>query len=113
GLAVEGAAAAGRRSFLRTLAREARVGLTTGGVIGALAAGVAWAAHLEHGLVLGMLVGLALLANHVVGCLWGAALPFLMRWLGLDPAQSATVFTTTLTDLVGFLLLLAGASVWL
>ena len=34
-----------------------------------------------------------------------------MERLGFDPAQSATIFTTTLTDLVGFFTLLGLATV--
>ena len=39
-----------------------------------------------------------------------AAIPFVMSRLGFDPAQSATIFTTTLTDAVGFFTLLGLAA---
>jgi len=33
-------------------------------------------------------------------------IPMLMKKLGFDPAQSATIFATTVTDIVGFFSLL-------
>jgi magnesium transporter len=101
------------RLFRRVAAREVRVGLASGTVVGALAAAAAWTLHHDHGVGLGLLVGLALVANQTVGCLWGATIPLLMHKLRQDPAQSATIFTSTLTDLLGFLILLGLASVWL
>jgi magnesium transporter len=101
------------RSFRRVAARECRVGLATGAVTGVIAAAVAWACHVDHGLGLGLLVAPALAINQTIGCLWGATIPYVMWRLGKDPAQSATIFTTTLTDLLGFLTLLGLAARWL
>jgi magnesium transporter len=95
------------------LLREARVGLLAGGLTGLMAASVAWMMHLEHGTALGLIIGTAMTINLTLGCLWGAAIPFAMHRLGFDPAQSATIFTTAITDMIGFLLLLAMASIWL
>jgi magnesium transporter len=110
GMAVEGL---GPRTWVRVLWRELRVGLLTGLVTGAVAAAVALTFHHDHGLTLGLLVGLALVVNHTVACLWGVTIPYVMWRLGFDPAQSATIFTTTLTDVVGFLTLLGLASLFL
>jgi magnesium transporter len=101
---------ADRISLRRVVARELRVGAASGIVTGAAAAGVALVLHRGHGTLLGALVGTSLLINHTVACAWGAAIPFLMKWLGFDPAQSATIFTTTLTDVLGFFTLLGLAS---
>jgi magnesium transporter len=38
----------------------------------------------------------------VLACTSGVAIPFIMKWLGFDPAQSATIFATTVTDCCGF-----------
>jgi magnesium transporter len=94
----------------RVLARELRVGAASGVVVGAAAAAVALALHHRHGPLLGLLVGTSLLINHTAACAWGAAIPFVMKSLGFDPAQSATIFTTTLTDFLGFFTLLGLAS---
>jgi len=102
---------ADRVGLRRVVARELRVGAASGVVIGAAAAAVALALHHAHGPLLGALVGASLLINHTAACAWGAAIPFLMKSLGFDPAQSATIFTTTLTDFLGFFTLLGLASV--
>jgi magnesium transporter len=102
---------ADRTTLRRVVARELRVGAASGVVIGAVAAGVATALHHQHGPLLGLLVAASLLINQTVACVWGAAVPFIMRSLGFDPAQSATIFTTVLTDFVGFFTLLGLAAV--
>ena len=61
---------------------------------------------------LGFVVLLALSINHTLACTTGAAIPIAMQKLGFDPAQSATIFATTVTDVGGFLALLGLAS-WL
>jgi magnesium transporter len=71
---------------------------------------VALLIHYDHGPLLGVLVAASLFINHAVACVWGATIPFLMRAMGFDPAQSATIFTTTLTDMVGFFTLLGLAA---
>ena len=52
-------------------------------------------------------VGMALVINHTCACASGATIPFLMKKLGFDPAQSSTIFATTITDVVGFFALLS------
>ena len=48
-----------------------------------------------------------------VGVLWGAAFPILLDRIGLDPAVSSSVFLTTMTDMLSFLLILGSASYFL
>jgi magnesium transporter len=97
-------------SLRRVIGRELRVGAATGLVIGCATAVIVTVLHFSHGLMLGLLVAVSMLINHTVACAWGAALPFVMKRFGLDPAQSATIFTTTLTDMVGFFTLLGLAT---
>jgi magnesium transporter len=52
------------------------------------------------GLVL--VISLAMVVNMAVAGLAGAGIPLLLRTLGRDPAQSASIFLTTVTDIVGF-----------
>ncbi len=113
--------AAGRvdRALLRqVLVRELKVGVVAGIVIGLLMFGitvvtsghdVGWSRAAEYGTV----VAAAMVANLTLGCLVGTSVPVLMQRLGFDPAQSATIFTTAITDAVGFLLLLALAATFL
>src|SRR5258707_9833718 len=88
------------------LKRELIVGLLTGIVIG-LTTGIIAALfhyHEGHSIMLGFVIFLALVLNHVNACLTGVAIPFAMKYFGFDPAQSATIFATTFTDCGGVLL---------
>lgn len=95
-----------RKLLGKLLYREFLVGLLTGLVIGLTTAIIAWIFHRDHGAVLGIVVGVALVINHVMACISGVGIPFVMKGLGFDPAQSATIFATTVTDVVGFFSLL-------
>jgi magnesium transporter len=99
-----------RRLLGRVLKRELIVGLLSGLCVGASAVVISLVFHYEHGILLGVLAGVALLVNHALASVWGVAVPFAMKRLGFDPAQSATIFTTTLTDMVGFFTLLGLAT---
>ncbi len=98
------------RLLRRVLARETFVGLLTGLVCGVVTALVAlmW----QGNPALGLLIFVALVINHTVACATGAGIPFIMKRLGFDPAQSATIFATTVTDIVGFFCLLGLASIF-
>jgi magnesium transporter len=52
-----------------------------------------------------------MLGNMFVAALSGAGIPLLLRRMKMDPAVSAAVFVTTLTDVIGFLLFLGLASI--
>jgi magnesium transporter len=71
------------------------IGLTTG----LIAAIFNWS---HHGVVLGLVVCLALIFNHINACVTGVSIPFIMKKCGFDPAQSSTIFATTFTDCGGF-----------
>jgi magnesium transporter len=98
-----------RRQLRRLFLKEFIVGALTGTAIGLTTWAIAALFHYrEHGMMLGFLVFLALLFNHVNACVTGVAIPFVMKWFGFDPAQSATIFATTFTDCGGFF-----ATLWL
>jgi magnesium transporter len=96
----------------RVLRKELMVGLLTGLVVGI----TTWACCDLHifgadkyqgkATLVGFVVFLALLLNHINAGVTGVLIPFLMRRLGFDPAQSATIFATTFTDCGGFFLTL-------
>ena len=108
-----------RRLLWRVMYRQFLVGLLTGLIIGFLTASVAWIFHSDHGdgtgpgMKLGVVVAMALIVNHTLACVTGAGIPFIMKWFGFDPAQSSTIFATTITDVVGFFALLGLAAVML
>src|SRR5205807_2139915 len=101
------------RSLLKQILwREFLVGLLSGIVIGITTATIAAIFnYTNHGVLLGVIVMLALIINHVMACVSGVAIPFVMKWLGFDPAQSATIFATTVTDCCGFFATLGLASI--
>ena len=62
--------------------------------------------------VLGLVIGIAMIINLAVAGLAGMAVPFALERAGADPADSATVFVTTITDVVGFFTFL-GLATWI
>jgi magnesium transporter len=93
--------------------KEALVGLVNGFALGVLAFGVAWIAVLLVPAVsprLPWVVLLALWGNIVIGASMGALIPTLLHKAGADPAIASSVFLTTFTDMMGFLLVLSLAS---
>lgn len=104
----------GPKLLWRLLRKESIIGLMTGIVVGL----TTWACaalgvfghdkYQGHAFLIGSIVCAALIFNHVNACVTGVIIPFLMKRLGFDPAQSATIFATTFTDCGGFF-----ATLWL
>lgn len=63
--------------------------------------------------MLGVVIGLAMVVNLLVAGFFGACIPIILDKMGSDPAVSSTVFLTTLTDVVGFFVFLWLASLLL
>lgn len=63
--------------------------------------------------LLGLIIGVAMIINLITAGLFGAIVPLVMKSLGKDPASSATIFITTATDVLGFLVFLGLASLLL
>jgi magnesium transporter len=47
-----------------------------------------------------------------MAALSGATIPLILRALGRDPAQSASIFLTTVTDIIGFAAFLGLAAIF-
>lgn len=95
----------------RLLVRELILGMIHGVLLGVLIGliGFVW----KGNIMLGLILGLAMLGNMVVAGLTGAGIPLLLRRMGLDPAVSSAVFVTTITDILGFLLFLGLAAAFI
>ena len=93
----------------RLLLREIVLGFLHGVWLGVLVAAISivW----KQNLALGMVVGLAMLGNMILAGSVGAAVPLIMRRIGIDPAVASAVVVTTFTDVCGFLLFLSIATV--
>lgn len=94
------------------------VGVLTGVIIGVLTMTIAIIFGQEdttwtQNIALGAVVFIALVFNHTLACTTGAGIPFVLKRLGFDPAQSATIFATTVTDIAGFFALLGLARLFL
>ncbi len=87
--------------------KEGKLGAVNGVAIGAVTAAVA---YLWYGNpYLGVVIGLGMLVNLICAGLSGAAIPLLMKRIGIDPAQSSSIILTTVTDVVGFVAFLGFA----
>ncbi len=93
------------------LNRETIVGFLSGIVIGVTTAIIAMIWQFHHGVALGVVLGVSIIITQTLACITGAAIPFIMRQLGFDPAQSAIIFISTITDIAGFALLLGLATI--
>lgn len=51
---------------------------------------------------LALVIGLAMVVNMALAAVAGAGIPLVLRALRRDPAQSSSIFMTTVTDVVGF-----------
>ena len=68
---------------------------------------------MRAGLGMSAVIGLAMIVNMSSAAACGAIVPMLLRSLGLDPAQSASILLTTVTDVVGFAAFLGFASAFM
>jgi len=96
------------RNSLRVLANEMAAALLMGGVMGASVGALAWA--WQGSLWLGLVVGLAILGNQLVGSVAGVCFPMGLERMRQDPAVSAPIWVTNATDVLGALLLLGTAT---
>ncbi|MDP6565387.1 MAG: magnesium transporter, partial [Alphaproteobacteria bacterium] len=62
---------------------------------------------------LGVVIATAMIVNMVVAGLAGTLIPLGLTRAGIDPAVAATVFLTTITDVVGFFVFLGLAALFL
>lgn len=97
---------AGRRWSV--VGKEVLVGLGNGLAIGSAVAVIA--AVFNSNPRLGLVVMLAMWMNLAVAGFAGAFVPITLERLRVDPAVASSIFVTTFTDLVGFLLLLGLAT---
>lgn len=63
--------------------------------------------------LVGFILGVAMVTNLMVSAAFGTLVPVLLRRAGKDPASSATVFITTATDVLGFMVFLGLATILL
>jgi len=94
----------------RQIGKEILVGCINGVVFAVLMGGVAWAWFGSADI--GLVIGMAMIVNMIVAGLFGAIIPIALERHGIDPAVASSVFLTTVTDVVGFMVFL-GLGAWL
>ena len=99
------------RDYWRVLSKELVVGLINGMVLGII---IGVVAYLLKGIVmLGVVVALALWINTILAVSFGGLIPLLVKYARFDPAIASGPILTTLTDIMGFFILLSLATYWL
>lgn len=93
---------------LWVLAKETKVGVINGLVLGLLLGAVAF--FWKGNPWLGVVVGGALAANTVVSVTLGGMLPLVLKRFKLDPALVSSPLLTTVTDMCGFFFVLSFAA---
>jgi magnesium transporter len=104
-----GAISAGE--YTRVWVKEVGVGLINGTVLGALLGFAAWL--WKGNVYLGLVVGIALAVNTVIAVSLGGTVPLFLRRMGVDPAVASGPLLTTVTDMVGFFLVLSIAALFM
>lgn len=99
----------GKNNF-PTLLKESWLGLLHGFVLGVTVGIVAF--FWKGDILIAFIVGLSMIFSMIAAGIAGVSIPIGLRKLGLDPALSATIWMTTVTDVLGFLFLL-GLATWL
>jgi magnesium transporter len=100
----------GERAVRRFLNKELLVSLINGAAFALITGAIAALWFANPGL--GVVIGLAMVANLVAGALAGALIPMGLNRFGIDPAVSSGTFVTTVTDVVGFFAFLGIATLW-
>jgi magnesium transporter len=95
----------------RVLAKEIALAATKGVIFGSALGLIAWV--WKGNIYLGLIAGSALFLNMLIAGTAGVLIPMTLRRLGLDPATIAGVFDTMLTDLMGFLIYLGLATIFI
>lgn len=95
----------------RVWSKEVIVGVANGIVLGILIGIVAWL--WKDNAFLGVVIGLALALNTVIAVSIGGIVPLLLKRLNQDPAVASGPLLTTITDMMGFFLVLSLATVFM
>lgn len=99
------------RDFRRVLWREAGLGLVMGITLGLI--GAARVLLWGDGMFFALTIMVALVGIVSVGCIVGSMLPLLLRRIGLDPATSSAPFIASLVDVLGIVVYLSVAKLFL
>ncbi|MTH53220.1 magnesium transporter [Bacillus mangrovi] len=100
-----------KETAFKILMREAGTGLIAGTVCGVAVTGVVFV--WKGDLVLGLLVGAAILFSLIVAAVAGAMVPLIMHRFKIDPAVASGPFITTINDIISILIYLGLATLFI
>jgi magnesium transporter len=95
-------------NIARVVWREFGVGILNGVVFAVIAGSLG--AYWFDDILLGGVLAAAMVVNLVVAALAGILIPVGLDRAGIDPAVASSVFVTTVTDVIGFLVFLGFAT---
>jgi len=95
----------------KAIFKEVTVGLINGIIIGSCAMLIAY--FLKGNMMLGVVLGIAMICNMFIAGMVGSLIPVVMKALKFDPALASSVIITMLTDIGGFASFLGLASILL
>ena len=93
------------------LSKELIVGMLNGIVWALVVGGIAFLWFKQANI--GMVIAAAMIINLIIAAFSGAAIPLILRKLGIDPAIAGSVVVTTVTDIVGLFVFLGLATIFL
>jgi magnesium transporter len=99
------------RNTYRAIFKEVSVGLINGIIVGSCAMLIAYL--LRGDIMLGIVLGSAMVCNMFIAGLVGSIIPIVMKSLKIDPALASSVIITMLTDIGGFASFLGLATILL
>ena len=99
----------GSDQVTRALVKETLLGLLHGISIGVIVGLIAF--FWQGSLKIALIVGVSMVLSMIVAGISGVAIPLGLKKVGLDPALSANIWMTTVTDVAGFFFLL-GLAYW-
>ncbi|WP_336327652.1 magnesium transporter [Halovenus sp. HT40] len=88
----------------RAIINEAIAGAANGFITGVLVAVIA--SVFNQSPLLGLVLGVSMVLNLIIAGFFGTIIPLALDKIGKDPATSATIFITTMTDVLGFFIFL-------
>ncbi len=90
------------------LRKEMGAAMINGLINGLLVAGIV--TFFNRDLKIALILAIAMISNLLIGAIFGTLVPLIIAKLKKDPATSATVFITTATDVLGFIVFLGLAT---
>lgn len=100
-----------RKTVIKLIFRELRVGLIIGMTCGILIMLIAY--FWRESLVLGLVVGFSLFLTLIVGTLAGTIIPLLLYRIGVDPAVASGPLITTINDIFSLMIYFGVATMFL